>query len=97
MPTSVAVIWAVTLVIAYLAVPIVVVLLLRIARAARKIELYTRETRLASQGISGHLEAVVALEQTESLLTGAHAVGGDIALGAEAMAGLLSRRAGADG
>lgn len=94
MPTAAFVLWIVTLVVAYLAVPLLVFLLWRIMRASRKIERYTRETRLASQGVSQTLEALPALDKTEKLLQGAHALGGDLALGAEAMAAVLSRRAG---
>ena len=94
MPSSVSAIWTVTLVVAYLCVPLLVVLLVRIVRAARKIEVYTRETRAASQTIVQHLEALPALDQTEALLERAHATGGEIALGAEALAAVLARRGG---
>lgn len=93
MSSAVAVLWILTLVVAYLAVPLLVVLLWRIVRASQKINAYSRETRLASSGISRHLDALPALDRTEELLKSAHGVGGDLALGAEAMAGLLSRRA----
>lgn len=93
MPTAVFVLWVVTLVIAYLAVPLLVLLLWRIMRASQKIKRYTSETRAASQGVSKTLEALPALNKTEELLKGAHAIGGDLALGAEAMAAVLSRRA----
>lgn len=94
MPTSVAVLWIITLVVAYLAVPLLVLLLWRIERASQKIKVYTRETRRASAGISKHLAALPALDKTEGLLQGAHALGGDLALGAEAMTSVLARRAG---
>lgn len=93
MPAAVTVLWIITLVVAYLAVPLLVFLLWRIVRASHKIERYTRETRVASRGISTTLEALPALDKTEELLQGAHALGGDLALGAEAMAAVLARRA----
>lgn len=94
MSTAVAVLWIITLVVAYLAVPLLVMLLWRIVRASRKIERYTSETHTSSRGIVTHLEALPALDRTEELLQGAHGLGGDLALGAEAMASVLARRAG---
>lgn len=93
MPIAVGVLWTVTLIVAYLAVPLLVILLWRIMRASIKIERYTRETRVASQGITTTLEALPALNKTEELLQGAHSIGGDLALGAEAMASVLANRA----
>lgn len=94
MPPAVPVLWIVTLVIAYAAVPLLVVLLWRIAHASRKIERYTRATRRSSRGVAAHLEALPALDETERLLGGARDLGGDLALGAEALAGVLARRTG---
>lgn len=93
MSAAVAVLWILTLIVAYLAVPLLVVLLWRIARAAHKIERYTRQTRVASRSISTTLEALPALDRTAELLGGAHDIGGDLAVGAEAMAAVLARRA----
>lgn len=93
MLTPVAVLWIITLVVAYLAVPVLVILLWRIMRASIKIERYTRETRVASTGIATTLEALPALNKTEELLQAAHGIGGDLAIGAEAMASVLAKRA----
>lgn len=94
MTVAVAVIWSATLVIAYLALPFVVPLLMRIVGASRKIEQYTRETHGASRKIVGHLESLHELERTQGLLEQTQTTGGEIATGAEALAGLLDRRAG---
>lgn len=92
MNAAVAVLWTVTLIVAYLAVPLLVFLLWRILHASIKIERYTRETRVASSGIATSLEALPALDRTQELLQGAHALGTDLALGAEAMASVLANR-----
>jgi hypothetical protein len=87
-------VWGIGLVIAYLAVPLLLWLLLRIWRAAWKIEYYARLTHQSTQKIVQHLENIPALETTEAGLQGANALGKEVAAGAEALTALLARRAG---
>jgi hypothetical protein len=94
-PLAVVIIWIVALAVAYFSLLFVVPLLLRIVRAARKIEAYTRDTRQASRDVTVHLDSLPALDRTRALLGDVHATGGEIAQGTEALAGLLARRAGA--
>lgn len=93
MTTAVAAIWIVALAAAYLSLVFVVPLLLRLARAATKIERYARDTHEASTAITRHLEVIPALDDTAELLAGAHGVGGRIAAGAERLRDVLADRA----
>lgn len=92
LPYAVKLIWAIWLLIAYLCVPVVLVLLTRIARAARKIAIYADQTRESAVKITEHLEAVAGLDQTVELLTTAVGVSGDIAAGAEKLTATLAGR-----
>lgn len=87
-------IWGLGLVIAYLAVPLLAWLLLRILRAALKIERYARASRQSTFAINKHLNNIAALEVTEAGLKSANALAKDVATSAEALANLLARRAG---
>ncbi|MCL6569550.1 MAG: hypothetical protein ACOYW9_05300 [Deinococcota bacterium] len=91
---SAYVIWGIGLVIAYLAIPLLAWLLLRIWRAAWKIEHYARLTRQSTQRIVQHLQSLPALNTTEQALQEANALAKDVAAGAEALTTLLARRAG---
>lgn len=91
-PGSVEIIWTVVLVVAYLCVPVVLVLLTRIVHAARKIENYARDTKESAVKLTGHLEAVAGLAETEKLLGAAVEVCDDIGGGAETLAGVLAER-----
>lgn len=88
------VVWGIGLAIAYLAVPLLLWLLLRIWRAAWKIEHYARITQQSTQKIVQHLENLPALNATEQHLQGANALAKDVAAGAETLTALLARRAG---
>ncbi|MCL4454923.1 MAG: hypothetical protein M1369_02430 [Deinococcus sp.] len=87
-------IWGLGLVIAYLAIPLLAWLLLRILRAALKIERYARASRQSTLAINKHLNNIAALEVTEAGLKSANALAKDVATSAEALANLLARRAG---
>lgn len=91
-PGSVEIIWTVVLVVAYLCVPVVLVLLTRIVHAARKIENYARDTKESAVKLTGHLEAVAGLAETEKLLGAAVEVCDDIGGGTETLAGVLAER-----
>jgi len=92
LPTAVYVIWIVVLIVAYLSVPLLLYALTRIVVAARKIKLYAEETHGASSAIGADLGNVVALNETESLLTVAHSVGDEIAEEAETIVKVLVQR-----
>ena len=87
-------VWTVGLVVAYLALPLLLLVLRRILTAAGKIRDYLAGTRAHSRLLPAHLAALAALEQTTVLLGGARTVGGAIADGAEALVGVLLARAG---
>lgn len=94
MEPAVTLIWWIGLVVAYLAVPVLVVLLVRVLRAALKIEYYARISRASTKKIAAHLELVPALNITEQGLIGANQLANEVAIGAEALTALLARRAG---
>ena len=94
MEAAVSTIWWIGIVVGYLAVPVLVVLLVRVLRAALKIEYYACVTRASSQKIASHLELVPVLNITEQGLIGANALANEVAIGAEALTVLLARRAG---
>ena len=94
MEPAVGVIWWIGVIVGYLAVPVLIVLLVRILRAALKIEHYAKVSRVATQKIAAHLELVPALNVTEQGLIGANQLANQVALGAEALTALLARRAG---
>lgn len=93
MPTAVAIVWIVTLVVAYLSLAVIVPLLLRLVHATGKIAAYARETHAASSSIHAHLEALPVLGDTEAMLQDAHGVGGRLAQGAEKLRDVLATRA----
>lgn len=93
MEPAVTTIWWIGVIVAYLAVPVLVVLLVRVLRAALKIEHYARVSRAATQKIAAHLELVPALNITEQGLIGANKLADEVAIGAEALTALLARRA----
>lgn len=94
LPVAAKAIWAIGLVVAYLAVPVVLVLLIRIARAARKIALYAAETHTATRGILRNLAPLGALTETQSLLGRARDGAEKTAEAAEALSVLLAKRGG---
>lgn len=94
MEAAVSVIWWIGVIVAYLAVPVLVVLLLRVMRAARKIEHYARTTHASTQKIVQHLNLIPALDTTEKNIAGARQLADEVALGAEALTALLAKRAG---
>jgi hypothetical protein len=94
LPASVRVIWWIGVVVAYLAVPVLLILLLHIFRAARKIEHYAKTSRASTLAITKHLETIAALGTTEERLKGANALMGEVAGGAEALKDLLAKRSG---
>jgi hypothetical protein len=97
MTTAVAVVWIVTLAIAYLALPVLANLLLRIVRSARKIMIYARETSWASAAAAENLVALSELERTGKLLERAERAAGEAADQAAQLADLFERRWGARG
>ncbi len=92
--TLVKIIWGAGLVVAYLSLPMLLRVLTRIVLSARKINLYFRDTRVHSQRLPKHLNALPALDTTIELLGAAKGVGGEIAGGAEALCGVLIQRTG---
>jgi hypothetical protein len=91
--TAVYVIWIFVLAVAYLCVPVLLIVLTRILKAAIKIDAYARETRKASSGIRADVKHAGALVETNELLSAAHHVADGIASEAVELVGLLMRRA----
>ena len=93
-PPAVFLIWKIGLALTLLVfVPLSVVLLHRLWRAARSIQLYAREALTATTGIAGNTAQIGALDDTvrvaSSILQGA----GDIEQKLGAATGILARRA----
>lgn len=94
LPSGVITLWWIGVVAAYLAVPVVLVLLLRIYRAAKKIEHYAKASRASTLKITQHLNTIQALGTTQASLKGANTLMGEVAGGAEALRDLLAKRSG---
>ncbi len=94
-PTIVYVIWIIVLVVAYAAVPVLLIVLTRILQAARKIDRYAAETRFASAGILTHVSHAPALIETNKLLAAGHSVADEIGAEATTIVQALLNRAGA--
>lgn len=93
-PPLVFTIWTIGLVVTLLVfVPLAVVLLHRLWRAARSIQIYAREALVAAGGIAGNTAQIVALDDTISVASQilSTATGIDQKLGAAT--GILARRA----
>jgi type IV secretory pathway TraG/TraD family ATPase VirD4 len=93
-PPLVFTIWTIGLVVTLLVfVPLAVVLLHRLWRAARSIQIYAREALVAAGGIAGNTAQIAALDDTISVASQilSTATGIDQKLGAAA--GILARRA----
>jgi hypothetical protein len=93
-PTGVLLIWIVWLVAAFLALPVLANVLLRIVRAARKIAIYTRETNWASASAAENLQSLPLLNESGQLLERAKRSGVEAAAGAREVASIFERRAG---
>ena len=94
-PEAVYTVWAVGLGLSLLVfVPLAVVLLHRLWRTARSIQLYTRDGLAAAAGIAGNTGQIGALNDT--IATAGSILGGAAAIEQKlsAATGLLARRAG---
>lgn len=74
-------------------VPLAVVLLHRLWRAAREIQLYARESLTAAGGIAGNTAQIGALDQTIAVATGILAAASSIEQKLNAATTILARRA----
>ena len=87
-------VWAVGLVLTLVVfVPLAVVLLHRLWRAARSIQLYARDALAAAGGIAGHTAQIGALDDTIHVASGILTTAGAIEQKLNAATGLLARRA----
>ena len=87
-------IWAAGLALTLLVfVPLAVMLLHRLWRAARSIQLYTRDALTAAAGIAGHTAQIGALDQTIDVASGILTTAGAIERKLNGAVGLLARRA----
>jgi hypothetical protein len=94
MPTAVAVIWIVTLVIiAAIIVPVAVSLLRRVLNAAWAIEAYMADMKTSGVQIAGHTGAIPALDDTLAKAAAMIPVAENIKGKTGAVATLLSERA----
>ena len=93
-PNTVYVIWSTVLIVAYAAVPVLLYVLNRILKAAKKIARYAAKTKRSSAGIKSHIEKAPALIETNKLLAAGHEVADDIASEATAIVNELVTRAG---
>ena len=91
---TVETIWAAGLAITLLLfVPLSVVLLHRLWRAARSIQLYARDALTAAAGIAGHTSNIPALDHTIQTATAILATASTIEQKLHGATGLLARRA----
>ncbi len=74
-------------------VPLAVVLLHRLWRVARSIQLYARDALTAAAGIAGHTAQIGALDQTIGVASGILTTAGAIERSLNGAVGLLARRA----
>lgn len=74
-------------------VPLAVVLLHRLWRAARSIQVYARDALAAAGGIAGHTASIPALDQTIQTATVMLTTAGAIEQKLNGATGLLARRA----
>ena len=93
-PPAVFTIWAAGLVVTLLVfVPLSVVLLHRLWRAARSIQMYARDALTAAAGIAGHPAHVAALDETITVATAILSTATEIEQKLNAATGVLARRA----
>ena len=74
-------------------VPLAVVLLHRLWRVARSIQLYARDALTAAAGIAGHTAQIGALDQTIDVASSILTTAGAIERKLNGAVGLLARRA----
>ena len=93
-PPLVFTIWWIGLVLTLVVfVPLAVVLLHRLWRVAREIQLYAREALTAAGGVAGNTAQIGALDQTISVASGILAGASSIEQKLNAATGILARRA----
>lgn len=94
-PPLVFLIWQVGLALTLLVfVPLSVVLLHRLWRSARSIQLYAREALAAAEGIAGHTAQIGALDATIGVASSILGTAGNIEQKLGAATGILAKRAG---
>jgi hypothetical protein len=97
-PAAVYTIWWIGLVITLVVfVPLAVVLLHRLWRTARSIQLYARDALTAAAGIAGHTAHIGALDQTIHVATEILTTAGAIEQKLNAATAVLAGRADAQG
>lgn len=93
MPQAVYTIWTILLIVAILAAPLLVYLLHRTWQAARSIERYLREMRVAGEGIAENTGHIEALEETADTGDALLSTAGDIDAHAATIEDTLEERA----
>ena len=87
-------IWAAGLAVTLIVfVPLAVLLLHRLWRTARSIQLYARDALAAAGGIAGHTSQIGALDETIQIATAILTTAGAIERKLDGATGLLARRA----
>jgi hypothetical protein len=95
MPRGVFVLWWIGVVLTFLVfIPLAVVLLHRLWRTARDIQLYARETLTAAQGIAGNTANIVALDTTIGVEGEMLPVAANVATKLDTIASVVEDRAG---
>lgn len=93
-PPLVFTIWAIGLAVTlFVFVPLSVVLLHRLWRAARSIQIYAREALTAAAGIAGNTAHIVALDDTIAVASSMLSTAGTIERQLGAATGVLATRA----
>lgn len=94
-PPLVYTIWWIGLIVTLVVfVPLAVYLLHRTWRAARAIQIYTREALSAAGGVAGNTQHIPALDTTIAVATEILGVAGNVANKLDTVATVLAKRAG---
>lgn len=93
MPSAVYTLWTILLVVTVLLLPFIVYLLHTTWKAARSIERYMKEMKIAGMGIAGNTEHIKALNDTISVASGMLEVAGDVNSHTETIKDTLAGRA----
>lgn len=93
MPSAVYTLWTILLVVTVLLLPFIVYLLHTTLKAARSIERYMKEMKVAGLGIAGNTAHIEALNDTISVASGMLEVASDVNIHIETIKNTLAGRA----
>ncbi len=92
MESTVNILWTILLIVTVLVLPYLIYLLHTTWKAAKSIERYFTEMKIAGNGIANNTEHIKALDNTIEVASGMLEVAGDINFHAETIANTLNSR-----